>query len=106
MASALRSAHGINPIELAILAKWLLHETWLCSMQVLEQRRSTGLMSHERNTKLQEMHTGFFYQAFYRPVYTIADVNRLLQNLRKMLLMLKELDVIAWSRFMMENELS
>ena len=106
MPPALNGPNGTNPIELAILAKWLLHETWLCSIDLLDQRFSTHLISHDRKIKLQEMYTSFFYQAFYEPIHTIADINQLLQNLRKMLSLLKELDANAWCRFTMENGLS
>ncbi|WP_276503194.1 hypothetical protein [Terrimonas pollutisoli] len=106
MESALNTRAGVNRVELAILAKWLLHETWLCSMQVLEHRLSAHSITSERKTKLQEMHTAFFYQAFYSPVLTTSDIDHLLQNSRKMLFMLRELDANAWSRFVMENDLS
>lgn len=106
MSHTLNATPGINTVEMAILAKWLINEAWHCCLQVLDDHFSASLISNERKLKLQEMHTAFFCQVFYSPVYTSADINHLLQNLRKMLTMLKALDADAWSNFMKEKELS
>jgi hypothetical protein len=106
MGPASTTSERIKVIELAILAKNLLHEAWLCSMQVLEQLSSERLISAERKAKLQELHTVFFYQAFYSPLHTTTDMRELLTNCRGMLAMLKDLDVTAWSNFMMKQGLS
>ena len=96
---------GTDAVEVAILAKWLLNEAYICYKDVLANRVSVLLITKERKLKLEEMHTAFYLQAFYSNVQTTGDVKHLLQNLRKMLSMLKELDEITWHRFMSEKNL-
>lgn len=88
-------------VETAIVAKWALHEAWLYCMDVLEKRLKLQQISAEEKMKLDEMYTSFFYQAFYAAVKTKADIEKLLQNSRKMLSMLKKLDHDTWTRFIL-----
>jgi hypothetical protein len=57
--------------------------------------------SAEEKMKLDQMYTAFFHQAFYAPVKTKADVDKLVRNSRKMLFMLKSLDQDFWARFIL-----
>ena len=103
MKLALASHHQVNRVELAILAKWLLQETWLCCKQVLQQDFTNGMLTAERRTALEDMYAAFYHQAFYMPVQTKGHIEQLLKNTRTMLLLLKELDASAWTKFMHDN---
>ena len=103
MNSALNAPQQANLVELAILAKWLLHESWLCCQQVLHRHLTDCRLTAERGTKLEEIYAAFYSQAFYAPIKTNAHVDQLLKNTRTMLLLLKELDVGAWFKFMQAN---
>ena len=103
MNSALNAPQQANLVELAILAKWLLHESWLCCQQVLQRHLTDSRLTAERGTKLEEIYAAFYSQAFYAPIKTNAHVDQLLKNTRTMLLLLKELDVRAWMKFMQVN---
>ena len=105
MHSALHAPQEINHVELAILAKWLLQETWLSIIEVLKQRLSNQQITIDKKGKLEKMYSDFYRQAFYAPVHTKADVSRVLQDARKLLCMLKELDENAWIAFMLRHRL-
>ena len=103
MKLALTSHPQVNRVELAILAKWMLQETWLCCRQVLQQDFTNCMLSAERRKALEDMYAAFYQQAFYAPVQTNAHIEQLLKNTRAMLVLLKELDANAWMKFMHEN---
>jgi hypothetical protein len=103
MKLAVTSHQKVNRVELAILAKWTLQETWLCCKQVLQQDFTNCMLSVERRKALEEMYAAFYHQAFYTPVQTHAHIEQLLKNTRAMLSLLKELDANAWMKFMHEN---
>jgi hypothetical protein len=105
MQSALNMQNKVNPVELAILAKWLLNETWLSISEILERQLRNHQLTRTKKEKLGEMYKDFFCQAYYSPVKTISDVNNLVKNLRKILLLLKKLDENAWVDFMIANDL-
>jgi hypothetical protein len=105
MHSALHGPQEINHVELAILSKWLIQETWFSISQVLKQRLSNHQITLEKKGKLEKMYSDFYRQAFYSPVLIKADTNRVLQDARKMLSMLKELDENAWITFMLHHRL-
>ena len=105
MHSALHAPQEINHVELAVLTKWLLQETWLNIIQVLKERVSTQQISIEKKGKLEKMYSDFYRQAFYAPVFVKADVSRLLRDARKMLSLLKDLDEKAWIAFMLRHRL-
>ncbi len=85
-----------TPVELALVAKWTLQEAWLACIEILDQRLRDQLLSLEKKNRLQAMYTAFFSQAFYAAVKNRSDIDELVKNSRKMLLMLKELDKSAW----------
>jgi len=105
MHSALHPSQEINHVELAILSKWLIQETWFSISQVLKQRLSNQQMTPDKKGKLEKMYCDFYRQAFYAPVLIKADVSQVLQDARKMLSMLKELDENAWITFMLHHRL-
>ncbi len=90
-------------VETAIVAKWSLHEAWLYCIEVLDQRLKDRQIPAQEKKKLEEMYTAFFQQAFYTQVKTKTDIVKLVQNSRKMLSMLKNLDQDTWARFMLSN---
>ena len=105
MHSALHGPQETNHVELAILSKWLIQETWFSIIQVLKQRLSNQQITLDKKGKLEKMYSDFYRQAFYSPVLIKADTNRVLQDARKMLSMLKELDENAWITFMLHHRL-
>ena len=105
MHSALHPSQEINHVELAILSKWLIQETWFSINQVLKQRLSNQQITLDKKGKLEKMYSDFYRQAFNTPVFIKADVHRVLQDARKMLSMLKDLDENAWITFMLRHRL-
>ncbi len=105
MHSALQAPQEINHVELAILSKWVIQETWYSIIQVLRQRLSNQQITPDKKGKLEEMYFDFYRKAFYAPVLIKADVKRVLHDARKMLSMLKELDENAWITFMLHHRL-
>jgi len=105
MHSALHAPQEINHVELAILSKWVIQETWYSIIQVLKQRLSNQQITLDKKGKLEKMYSDFYRQAFYAPVLIKDDVSRVLQDARKMLSMLKELDENAWITFMLHHRL-
>ena len=87
-------------VEIAIVAKWTLHEAWLSCMEILDQRYKNQQLSFHEKLKLQGMYTSFFSQVFYSGIKTRSDFDELIKNSKKMLSLLKELDPVAWSRLM------
>ena len=90
-------------VETAILSKWALEEAWLSCMDVLENGYKKSRITALEKVKLDEMYTSFFQQAFYSAVKTKEDLCKLVQDTRKMLIMLKELDLDSWIRFMRDH---
>jgi hypothetical protein len=105
MHTALHAPQELNHVELAILSKWLLQETWLSIDQVLKQRLSNQQITVDKKSKLEKMYSDFYRQAFYAPVLIKAYVFRVLQDARKMLSLLKDLDENAWIAFMLRHRL-
>ena len=105
MHSALHAPQEINHVELAILSKWLLQETWLSIIEVLKKRLSNHQITVDKKSKLEKMYSDFYRQAFYTPVNIRADSLRVLRDARKMLSLLKELDENAWIAFMLRHRL-
>lgn len=90
-------------VEIAILSKWAMHEAWLSCMAVLENSYKKRKITALEKIKLDEMYTSFFQQVFYDAVKTKEDLCKLVQNTRKMLIMLKELDYDSWIRIMSDD---
>ena len=105
MHSALHAPQEINYVEMAILSKWLLQETWLSISQVLKQRLSNQQITIDSKGKLEKMYAEFYRQAFYNPVFKKAEALLLLRDVRKMLSLLKDLDEMAWITFMLRHRL-
>ena len=105
MHSALHTPQEVNYVELAILSKWLIQETWLSIVQVLNQRLSNHQISVDKKGNLEKKYADFYRQAFYAPIQMKTDVQRVLEDARKMLSFLKELDENAWITFMLRHRL-
>ena len=105
MHSALHPSQEINHVELAILSKWLIQETWFSINQVLKQRLSNQQITLDKKGKLEKMYSDFYRQAFYTPVLIKTDVFRVLRDARQMLSLLKDLDENAWIAFMLRHRL-
>jgi hypothetical protein len=96
MKNGMDNRFDATPVELAIVAKWTLQEAWLACIDTLDRKLRDQLLSPEKKDRLQAMYTAFFSQAFYSAVKTRSDIDELVKNSRKMLLMLKDLDKTAW----------
>ena len=55
MHSALHGPQEINHVELAILSKWLIQETWFSISQVLKQRLSNHQITLDKKGTLEKM---------------------------------------------------
>ena len=87
-------------VEIAIVAKWTLHEAWLSCIEIIDQRYKNQELSFNEKLRLQGMYTSFFSQGYYSGIKTRSDFDELIKNSKKMLSLLKELDHAAWCRLM------
>ena len=95
----MQSTHHVVPynwIEIAIVAKWTLHEAWLQCLDLLDQRLQQQRLTIDEKFKMEELYNTLFYQSFYSVLKTRSDVDDLLKNTRIMLGLLKKLDQKAW----------
>lgn len=103
MAKTVKQPEDPSPVEMAVVAKWALHEAWLYCMEILDDRYEKGKIKLEEKDRLKEKHTAFFEKAFYTEIKTSTDIDNLVKHARKMLAVLERLDRKTWMKFILDN---